>query len=160
MKLRNVLLAHASMGLALLSAPQLASASNNYPGLACVPLSGTVHPDSDGHIENTGAAVATVLCPVTVDAATSGLATSGTPTAFVTDQNFDTNVCCSSRVKNTGQSVISGGTACSTGTNAAAQGLTLTNPDAGGFTFTHRWLQCDLPPVFGGQRSEVRTYRY
>jgi hypothetical protein len=29
----------------------------------------------------------------------------------------------------------------------------------GNFTFTHRWIQCTIPPNVQGV-SEVRTYRY
>jgi hypothetical protein len=162
MNIRNAILAQASLCAAVLASPGIAAASNNYPGFQCIALSGAVQPDSNGHIQNNSTAAATLLCPVSVDAGESGLASSGTPLVFVTDQNFDANVCCSSRVKNTGQSVVSGGSACSSGTNAGSQSLTLTNPatPGGNFTFTHRWLQCDLPPVFSGQASEIRTYRY
>jgi hypothetical protein len=161
MNTRTLLLAKALLCSVLLPFAGTAAAENNYPGFQCVALSGTVIPDSNGHIQNSGSVTATVMCPITVDAATSGQATSGTPVAFVTDQNFDTNVCCSSRVKNTGQSVVTGGTDCSAGTNAASQTLTLVNPatPGGNFTFTHRWLQCTIPPNVQGV-SEIRTYRY
>jgi hypothetical protein len=94
-----------------------------------------------------------------VDASVSGQASSGTPIVFVTDQNFNTNVCCSSRLKNTSQSVISGGTTRTSGTDSTSQPISLMNPATSG-TFTHRWLQCDVPPMFNGQFSEIRTYRY
>lgn len=146
----------------LLAFADTAMAENNYPGFQCIVLSGTAQVDSNGHIQNNSTATTTVLCPVSVDASVSGESTSGTPRVWVTDQNFDTNVCCSSRVKNVGQSVISGGSTCSSGTNSGSQSLVLNNPaTAGGnFTFTHRWIQCDIPPTFGGQASEIRTYRY
>lgn len=161
MKIRHVLLAQASLCAALLAAPGLAGATNNYPGLQCVGLAGAVQVNSNGHVQNSGSTTATVMCPVFVDAGQSGLGTSGTPVAFVTDQNLSNDVCCSARVKNTGQSVVSGGTLCSSGSSSGAQELTLTNPDTpgGNFTFTHRWLQCDLPAVSTGV-SEVRLYRY
>ena len=158
MNIRTALV-QALICLPLVAVSGTAMAENNYPGLQCVTLAGTVQPTSDGHVENTGATTATVACPVVVDAATSGQAASGTPSVFVTDQNFNSNVCCSSRLKNTGSSVISGGSSCSAGTNSAYQGLALTNPSIG-YTFTHRWLQCDLPPIYSGQQSEVRFYRY
>jgi hypothetical protein len=163
MKTRTLLFVHASLFATLVAGTAgIAGASNNYPGFECVALSGAVHPNSSGHAENTSTAAATVMCPVFVDAGTSGQAASGTPVAFVTDQNLNADVCCSARVKNTGQSVVSGGSVCSSGTNAAAQSLTLTNPatPGGNFTFTHRWLQCDVPAVFSGVPSEIRTYRY
>jgi hypothetical protein len=136
-------------------------AENNYPGFQCVALTGAVRPNSSGHAANNGATTATVLCPVFVDAGTSGQATSGIPRAFVTDQSLD-DVCCSSRVKNTGQSVVSGGTICSSGASSGAQSLSLTNPatPGGNFTFTHRWIQCDVPAISSGLASEIRTYRY
>jgi hypothetical protein len=163
MNIRNFLLVNALPCIAALTLSDVAEATNNYPGLQCIALSGTAQPDSSGHIQNSSTTTtATVLCPVFVDASVSGQSTSGTPSVFVTDQNFNTNVCCSSRLKNTGQSVISGGTLCTSGTNPAADQLVLTNPatPGGNFTFTHRWLQCDIPPIFSGALSEVRFYRY
>jgi hypothetical protein len=161
MNTRTLLLAKALLCSVLLPFAGTALADNNYPGFQCVALSGAVTPDANGHIQNGGSVTATVLCPVIVDAATSGLASSGSPIAFVTDQNFDSNVCCSSRVKNTGQSVVAGGSVCSSGTNTGSQSLSLTNPatPGGNFTFTHRWLQCSIPPNVQGV-SEIRTYRY
>lgn len=162
MNVRKVLLTQASLCLALLPCAGTAAATNNYPGFQCVASSGAVHPDSDGHAENSSSTTtATVLCPVFVEAGVSGLASSGAPQAFVTDQNLAEEVCCSSRVKNTGQSVVSGGTLCSSGSSPAAQVLSLTNPatPGGNFTFTHRWIQCDLPAIGVGV-SEIRLYRY
>lgn len=134
---------------------------NNYPGFQCIALDGAVRPTSNGHAQNSGDITATVLCPVFVDTSTSGQSTSGTPVVWVTDQNVSSDVCCSSRVKNTSQNMISGGTLCSSGTNSAAQELSLTNPatSGGNFTFTHRWIQCDVPPV-DVTVSVIRTYRY
>jgi len=156
---RMIAMVLGGLGLALYSGT--AMAVNNYPGFQCGALSGAIQPNSNGHAQNSGSTTATVLCPVFVDAGTSGLSTSGGPQIFVTDQNSADDVCCSARVKNTGQSVVSGGTLCSSGNTSAAQTLTLTNPatPGGNFTFTHRWIQCDLPAVSTGV-SEVRTYRY
>src|SRR6185295_2357087 len=129
MNVRTLLLTKALLCSALASFAGTAAADpNNYPGFQCIALTGTVAPDSNGHIQNSSAASATVMCPVHVDAATSGLASSGSPAVFVTDQNFDVNICCSSRVKNTGQSVVAGGSDCSAGTNTASQTLSPINP--------------------------------
>lgn len=162
MNLRSALIAQVALAATLLASPGLAGAVNNYSGFQCIPLTGSVQPNSNGHVQNSSAANATVMCPVLVENSVSGLATSGRPLAHVTDQNFNANVCCSSRVKNNGQSVVSGGTACSTGTNPLSQSVPMVNPatPGGNFTFTHRWLQCDIPPVFSGQSSEIRTYHF
>jgi hypothetical protein len=161
MNFRNPRLTQALIGLALLGTAGTALALNNYPGLQCVPLSGQTRPNSSGHSENDGSTTATMVCPVFVDSGQAGLATSGNPQAFVTDLNTADDVCCSSRVKNTSQSVVSGGTVCSSGASSGAQQLVLTNPGTpgGNFTFTQRWIQCDVPGVSAGA-SEIRFYRY
>ncbi|HEX3760951.1 MAG TPA: hypothetical protein VHW23_19790 [Kofleriaceae bacterium] len=89
MKIRHVLLAQASLYAALLAAPGVAGATNNYPGLQCVALSGAVQANSNGHVQNSGATTATVMCPVFVDAGSSGLGSSGTPVAFAARQAAD-----------------------------------------------------------------------
>lgn len=163
MKIRAFLFSQALLCVAVLPFVGDAAAQNNYPGFPCTALAGAVQPNSNGHAQNSSSTVtATVMCPVIVDSGTICESTSGTPEVWVTDQNTSSDVCCSSRVKNTGQSVISGGTTCSSGANSGAQTLVLTNPATSGgcFTFTHRWIQCDIPPAPSGAVSEVRTYRY
>jgi hypothetical protein len=159
MNIRTLRVMQALVGLGLFGAAGTAVALNNLPGFQCVPLSGAVRPNSNGHAENFGSTTATVMCPVFVDAGQSGLASSGTPQVFVVDQNSADDVCCSSRVKNTGQSVVSGGTSCSSGVTSAQLALTNPGTPGGNFTFTHRWLQCDIPGVGAGV-SEIRLYRY
>ena len=141
-----------------LAAVTPALAGSTYPGAACEAYSGgTLAFDLNGHIENASTtSTLNLICPITDPNVTSPSTDS---VVWVTDMHFSSNVCCDSRVKNTGSSVVVSSQSCSTGTNAAAQSLAPV-PPAMAYTFSHRFLYCSVPASYQGSRSELRTYRY
>lgn len=133
------------------------AAAVTYPGMMCeLYSSGNPTIDSNGHVENPSVVTQTLICPVASDPT---IETTVSPSVFVTDRHYSSNVCCSSRAKNTGSSLWFSSNACSSGSSTSSQGLTPTPPSTN-YTYTHRFYQCSLPPVYSGNRSEIRTYRY
>jgi hypothetical protein len=135
----------------------LAATSTNAPGAACVAASGSLSARSDGEIENITGSIATAVCPAERPIGTGGTSKLSA-TVWVVDQSTAGNVCCKVVSKNTGGAVVQSVPVCSTGASTASQPLSLPQiTDT--FTFSHFFVQCDVPPINAGSPSRIQMYR-
>jgi hypothetical protein len=153
---RTVLLVTAIVGAA--GGVYAATTTTNTPGAACVAVgSGTLNVRSDGEAENPTAATVTAVCPAERPAG-ADLTTKVSGQVFVVDQSTIANVCCKVVSKNAGGASVQSATICSAGASSGYQALSLpeiTDP----FSFSHFYVQCDVPPVSAGLTSRIQMYR-
>lgn len=135
-----------------------AATSSNLPGASCVASgSGTLAARADGEAENLTASTVTAVCPVERPMGAE-LTTKLSATVFVVDRHASANVCCKAVSKNAGGAVVQSATVCSTGSSSAYQSLSLaevTDP----YTFSHFYVQCDVPPIASGAASRIQLVR-
>jgi hypothetical protein len=135
-----------------------AATTTNTPGASCVAAgSGTLNVRSDGEAENATASTVTAVCPAERQAG-ADLTTKVSGQVFVVDQSTTANVCCKVVSKNAGGAVVQSATVCSAGSSSGYQSLALpeiTDP----FSFSHFYVQCDVPPVSAGLTSRIQMYR-
>lgn len=124
-----------------------------YPGVMCSSDSSTASDWRAGRM-NPAAGSVDLICPIVrerigvpFEAAIGAL-----------DQHYTQELCCSSRSAN----AISGpfrftATQCSSGTNGTPQLLVFNGPDLA-YGWDYRWLQCNVPAVYSGQRSGISAY--
>lgn len=135
-----------------------AATSSNLPGASCVAAgSGTLAARADGEAENLTASTVTAVCPVERPMGAE-LTTKLSATVFVVDRHASANVCCKAVSKNAGGAVVQSATVCSTGSSTSYQALSLaeiTDP----YTFSHFYVQCDVPPIASGAASRLQFVR-
>lgn len=148
----------ASAALLSLAGVVYAATSINQPGATCVATgSGALRVRSDGEAENATTSTVTAVCPAERPAG-ADLTTKVSATAFVVDQSSAGNVCCKVVSKNAGGAVVQSATVCSAGASSGYQGLSLpeiTDP----YSFSHFYVQCDVPAVSGGLTSRIQMVR-
>ena len=124
-----------------------------YPGVMCSSDSSTASDWRSGRM-NPGLGSVDLICPIVRERI-------GVPFEAVVgalDQNYTQELCCSSRSAN----AVSGpfrftANQCSSGTNGSPQLLVFSGPDLA-YGWDYRWLQCNVPAAYSGQRSGISAY--
>jgi hypothetical protein len=147
----------AAATLTLVAGGVLAATTTNSPGAACVAATGTLTVLSSGETENATGSTVTAVCPAERPVGANGTSkVSGN--VWVVDQNPSYNVCCKVVSKNAGGAVVESPLVCSSGSSSSYQILSLAEI-TDGYTYSHYFVQCTVPPVNGAAASRIQMYR-
>jgi hypothetical protein len=136
----------------------LASSTTNTPASACIATGGKLTVGSGGEAVNNGTALLTAVCPVDRDV-TPPATTTFSGTMWVVDQNSSADVCCTLHSRNPASGIDTAGQPGCTGGSSASVAAVSIPSITDTKTFSHVFLQCQVPAVSGSNASEIITYR-
>lgn len=148
-----------AFGAALSGAAHAAEEMDNAPASLCVPVEGSnLTVNASGLLVNKSAAAASAVCPTARKVVGGSFTSHYRATVWAVDEHPSQNVCCRTYTKNPGGAVKEGAQVCTSGTSTTYQTLEL--PEVvDGYTWSHFFVQCTVPPAYGTAYSRLVTFR-